>query len=535
MREPNISYMSHNRPAICITSGVYDRRALDCTATVPLINSLTHLAYLTSTSPRIREILVSDGGLERLIQILSVFDLPNDRRHLWKWSLAFQCVVNVGVRGTEQIRTRVVQAGAVHVVMRVLENFLQGVENARQQHHRKRDTTALGYPMVLSPTDSRGYSTLFQLPPPADNIANILTAASPFTPPPSRSITTTNNNHVRTSTSISPSSTTLQKKHRIMRVHTMRRSTLPYVKMDPAQRRRNRLVRVPTTELEALRDPRNSSIDNLFYREEDILLSLQLLAYLSKYPHIRNVFHSAYSINVFSLVERFCCHRVHSSPVQYWAGVIMRNACRKDEGRGGIRRCAYMQCGRWEKHQREFAKCRRCRKAKYCSKACQSKAWADGHRWWCIERQDHTNPTTTTTTATTTTTTTTATITAGNATTTTTTTTNGSNTTATAASAATTTAAAATAVAAAAAAIASTAVTPDIQGPTTTTTNNNNDSQVTTHHHHHHHHRHHHHAPPQQQPQQQQSPAMTNPTSTSAAVLAEEDTVQTVMETTTIL
>lgn len=311
-----------------------------------------------------------------------------------------------------------------------------------------------------------------------------------------------------------------------MRIHTTRRSTLPYVKMDPAQRRRNRLVRVPTTELEALRDPRNSSIDNLFYREEDILLSLQLLAYLSKYPHIRNVFHSAYNINVFSLVERFCCHRVHSSPVQYWAGVIMRNACRKDEGRGGIRRCAYMQCGRWEKHQREFAKCRRCRKAKYCSKACQSKAWADGHRWWCIERQDHTNPATTTTTTTATSTnTTTATITHGTTATTTTTTTtttaNGSNTTA-----------AATAVAAAAAAIAST---PDIQGTTTTTTTNtNNESQVTRHHHHHHR-RHHRHAPPQQQPQQQQSPAMTNPTSTSAAVVAEEDTVQTVMETTTIL
>ncbi|KAI7884338.1 hypothetical protein K492DRAFT_234886 [Lichtheimia hyalospora FSU 10163] len=528
MREPNISYMSHNRPAICITSGVYDRRALDCTATVPLINSLTHLAYLTSTSPRIREILVSDGGLERLIQILSIFDFPNDRRHLWKWSLAFQCVVNVGVRGTEQIRTRVVQAGAVHVVMRVLENFLQGVENARRQDLRKRDTstTTLGYPMVLCPRDRRGYGALFQLPPPADNIANILSAASPLNTP-SRSITNNNNNnqHVRISTS-SSTATTLQKTHRVMRTHTTRRSTLPYVKMDPAQRRRNRLVRVPTTELEALRDPRNSSIDNLFYREEDILLSLQLLAYLSKYPHIRNVFHSAYNINVFSLVERFCCHRVHSSPVQYWAGVIMRNACRKDEGRGGIRRCAYMQCGRWEKHQREFAKCRRCRKAKYCSKTCQSKAWADGHRWWCIERQDHTNPTTTTTT---TTNTTTATITAGNPTTTTTTTTNGSNTTA---------AAAATAVAAAAAAIASTTVTPDIQATTTTTTtttsNNNNDSQVTTHHHRHHH-RHHHHAPPQQQPQQQQSPAMTNPTSTSAAVVAEEDTVQTVMETTTIL
>jgi hypothetical protein len=26
--------------------------------------------------------------------------------------------------------------------------------------------------------------------------------------------------------------------------------------------------------------------------------------------------------------------------IQYWAGVIMRNACRKDDSRGGIRQCA---------------------------------------------------------------------------------------------------------------------------------------------------------------------------------------------------
>lgn len=32
------------------------------------------------------------------------------------------------------------------------------------------------------------------------------------------------------------------------------------------------------------------------------------------------------------------------------------------------------------------------RKAKYCSKACQSKAWADGHRWWCVERPHNTHP-----------------------------------------------------------------------------------------------------------------------------------------------
>lgn len=70
--------------------------------------------------------------------------------------------------------------------------------------------------------------------------------------------------------------------------------------------------------------------------------------------------------------------------IQYWAGVIMRNACRKDDARGGIRQCANMSCGKWEKFSREFAKCRRCRKAKYCSKECQSRAWQEGHRFWYV-------------------------------------------------------------------------------------------------------------------------------------------------------
>lgn len=151
------------------------------------------------------------------------------------------------------------------------------------------------------------------------------------------------------------------------------------------------------------------------YSEDNILLALQLLAYLSKYPHVRATFHHprrpmhrtfdlgddsdvplpqrpAYSEtpNIFSLVERFTFRPSPSDPlmfripseIQYWAGVIMRNACRKDDAQGGIRQCAYMSCGRWEKFPREFAKCRRCRKAKYCSKECQSKAWSEGHRFW---------------------------------------------------------------------------------------------------------------------------------------------------------
>ena len=44
-------------------------------------------------------------------------------------------------------------------------------------------------------------------------------------------------------------------------------------------------------------------------------------------------------------------------------------------------------CGRWERFPREFAKCRRCRKAKYCGKECQSTAWSEGHRFWCSAKE----------------------------------------------------------------------------------------------------------------------------------------------------
>ena len=50
-----------------------------------------------------------------------------------------------------------------------------------------------------------------------------------------------------------------------------------------------------------------------------------------------------------------------------------------------------MLCGKWETFPREFAKCRRCRKAKYCGKECQSKAWSEGHRFWCSVREGDDN------------------------------------------------------------------------------------------------------------------------------------------------
>ncbi|KAI9316988.1 hypothetical protein BX666DRAFT_1857831 [Dichotomocladium elegans] len=304
MREPNLCSPSQNRASLSITSALYDRRALDCTATLPLINSLTHLAYLTSTSPRIREILSRDGGLEQLVRILSTQQQPSDLRGLWKWSIAFQCVVNVGVRGTAQIRTRVVEAGVVAVVLRILQNFLRALEVVS---HEKNDGS---------------------------------------------------------------------------RSSRLQRHTFPYVRISEEQRRHKRKQR----QIFAPASSTSVNIDNVFYREEDILMSLQLLAYLSKYPHIRDLFHFGYDANIFSVVEKFT-FPIHPTPIQHWAGVVMRNACRKDETRGGIRSCVNMHCRRREQKPREFAKCRRCRKAKYCSKQCQSRAWNDGHRWWCIERQ----------------------------------------------------------------------------------------------------------------------------------------------------
>ncbi|PVF98514.1 hypothetical protein CPB86DRAFT_797308 [Serendipita vermifera] len=195
------------------------------------------------------------------------------------------------------------------------------------------------------------------------------------------------------------------------------------------------------------------------FRQEDVLRALQLLAYLTKYPHVRQEFYkkryyepatlseamapqnaergstdksstgnqrptlaqvapvtaalAAGQIpqvvqsqgpqitTLFSLVERFTFRpsmshlNLHPSmmiptippEIQSWAAVIMRNACRKDDSQGGIRQCANMTCGKWEKTPREFAKCRRCRKAKYCGKECQSKAWSMGHRYWCSARE----------------------------------------------------------------------------------------------------------------------------------------------------
>ena len=96
-----------------------------------------------------------DGGLERLVRMLHDFclsppppenpaliyglappssrppkPLPTlappafDRHAAYRFSLAFQSVVNIGVRGSEPIRGRVVEAGTLDVVGCILEAWL---------------------------------------------------------------------------------------------------------------------------------------------------------------------------------------------------------------------------------------------------------------------------------------------------------------------------------------------------------------------------------------------------------------------------
>ena len=616
MREVNFSIPNVNKASVNITTTLYDRRALDCTSSLPLINSLNHLAYLTTSSARIRDILTVDGGIERLVCILKD-GRSRDLMEMWKWSLAFQCVVNIGVRGSEGVRTRVVEADMVPVIATILDNYIRVVDKVRsrtepesQKHSSSRQaakSSSSNHEVVENdtvldsntPTDSR--SNRRQAPPPSieipqpyyqdnqptDSDAMDITSPprAPMTSPPERSTfrqdahnhRSHDTRHSRTghrlramqplATAVpsidtvegfglrpvrdterlpsmlpglqtgivsQPDSPTtpsgpLQPQNRDIppppppppaRQHpamphqpsasgesddangedstmgddnVLGQTTEPIVglpnrmeidgvdeqptaMLDDVSATRGLTVTDPSEEgqeaetfnithrsevdgsiinnngttqpngglgLSPTQAPNNpnsptlapspyalyfrdrsmsaQNVMSLMPRDEDVLMSLQLLAYVSKYCNLRSYFQRSHfvpklkvdremhllddteppspvadpeeedeyllpdDVNIFPLVEKFTV-RHHTKDMQYWACVVMRNLCRKDESRGGIRQCAYYKCGKWEEFQRQFAKCRRCRRTKYCSKDCQKAAWVY-HRHWC-----HTSP-----------------------------------------------------------------------------------------------------------------------------------------------
>ncbi|KAJ1887649.1 hypothetical protein LPJ66_009006, partial [Kickxella alabastrina] len=515
MRESNFHFPSTNKACVSITSALYDRRALDCTADLPLVNSLSHLNYLTSSSARIREILTTDGGLERLVRILRTTRVTEDTLHNWKWTMAFQCVVNVGVRGTTDIRQRVVQVGAVPILVEILHAYLLGTEVLRLEQKVGEAMNALSERMNIAKV--LDFSALPDAPTSDEHAA----INDPSNTVVSTHILASGANHstgvtssraasaavarsnaqaaaaaaVAAATGINPIPITVPQIHQQAPaatnnanrqqtrrvgegIHPLSRHVsysdvaaqgahvaipgthMPYNSNAYLYSEQERLQ----AEYDAARR-RLQAINHVMYRHDDVVLTLQLLAYLTKTPSQRQLLHecpllSAHiripsgadgpgpaasgsgsstngggvngyatssdledavqaaqlsaqanatagipaprrrkyardaTVDVFSIVERFTVQRAFPSDMVYWSAIVMRNSCRRDEARNNCRQCAYLKCQKWEVRQNEFAKCRRCRKAKYCSKSCQSKAWQEGHRNWCSERNpsNATNP-----------------------------------------------------------------------------------------------------------------------------------------------
>ncbi|KAI9734465.1 MAG: hypothetical protein M1818_006854 [Claussenomyces sp. TS43310] len=631
MREVNFSIPNVNKASVGITTALYDRRALDCTSTLPLINSLNHLAYLTTSSARIRDILTVDGGVERLVCLLKT-GRSKDMMDMWKWNLAFQCVVNIGVRGSENVRTRVVEADMVPVIATILDNYIKVVDKCREkaeeakvkalreappqcgnrhEHGRSNKTASFGNRSGGVDAEHRTFRR--QAPPPSldiptsfpdasasaegNAIADTLTPPQfPITSPPERTTFSVHRHHhyhhhhrsqearanllppsrhpiqplatavpsmdaadgfpnlrpVRdidrlpsmvpgfhnglTSQPESPTTPlapaqirspapsarptpaavsagrgrrrpsirhqasmagdsedangdsmasdesgepdiaggsaadiqsavgiqdisidendsmltavetplglttpTVSEAQDVGAFNITHRSAMdaismndattptgPTIGLSPAQTAMNN--NSPTTMNATIPrylldrpTPTNAQVLAAMPRDEDVLMSLQLLAYVSKYCNLRSYFQKSHLVpklkigtelhlldhdesicmqtsleeeeweeeyllpddfNIFPLVEKFTV-RHHSQDMRYWAGVVMRNLCRKDDSRGGIRQCAYYECGKWEEFTRQFAKCRRCRRTKYCSKECQKSAWVY-HRHWCV-------------------------------------------------------------------------------------------------------------------------------------------------------
>src|SRR5699024_10786303 len=133
--------------------------------------------------------------------------------------------------------------------------------------------------------------------------------------------------------------------------------------LSPAQAANNATspTLVPSPYSLYLRDrPTTQGVLTAMPRDEDVLMSIQLLAYVSKYCNLRSFFLNSHlvpklkidrelhmldegaspidipededeyllpdDVNVFPLVEKFTV-RHHSQDMRYWASVVMRNLC----------------------------------------------------------------------------------------------------------------------------------------------------------------------------------------------------------------
>ncbi|ODQ81230.1 hypothetical protein BABINDRAFT_23201, partial [Babjeviella inositovora NRRL Y-12698] len=513
MRESNYKSIVGNRAAVCITTSLYDRRALDCTSDRPLVNSLNHLTFLASSSAKVRETLANDGGLERLIDILhecrgqSTCQNPQPAQGsllvAWKWTLAFQCLVLVGTRGTERIRKRVVEAGMIPIIATVLDNYL--LQHAPPAIHTPGERVLVApRDLTSAPATATVSMNLTNL-----NISNPVPEPADFLP--DRLVNTRGRPDQPVQQQLHPQSVRASNSaDEIETILLMMNDDSP---RDHSQRIAALIedeINQGRTDFSQMQLPRVFENGVLIPRDDDVVWSLQLLAFISKYAYLKQDLQETYikrgmslrdgpthtsvcvpglenddmendsdsvmddltqsqtqmtghlqsqliessdcssklekavcfrkirstvtkkmqfeqmltrfscvqkglcdkrklsakwdydtydlvsdedmdhsldaleKVNIFQLVEKYSVKLVNTQDMCYWSGVVMRNSCRKDDARGGVRQCAYFDCGKWEEFPRQFAKCRRCKRTKYCSKDCQLKAW-NYHRHWCVQ------------------------------------------------------------------------------------------------------------------------------------------------------
>ncbi|CCD26405.1 MYND-type zinc finger protein MUB1 NDAI_0H02310 [Naumovozyma dairenensis CBS 421] len=524
MRDSTHFFIPRNRPVVISNASVYNRKSLDTNSKIPLVNSLNHLTYLISNSPKVRETVANDGALKRLISILrnchfsvhETMDERNDRinRHTmaretwqrrqhvllaWEWTLAFQCLVLTGTRGSEETRQKVVEAGILPLLATVLDNYLiyhmhyDFVKKEYLSVHFVTLETELIYDRIKRikfGTYNKTYEEYVQYLFGNDIFNGIEHEQNLF------------DEDFLSSTMTQP-------------------SDFGEVWQDPTVddqtwNEENTFLDLPTSyEPVSIKFPRRFYLGKIVPTHDDLVWSLQLLAFISKYPYMKSklqkcelipslsfrpilergqyllngmdaedvdvpVFHknctsktgepflhvaksstmkdsftieleaiaskcndlrlkkmelrdpyerlnvtlpkvkdnkrrtkaqrltehfnsnSSYNamseeltdntwqhiisknyLNIFQLVERFTSsngQKTNPREFVYWSSVIMRNSCRKNET--GVRQCANVSCGKWEEYPKQFSKCHRCRRTKYCSKQCQVNSW-EYHRYWC--------------------------------------------------------------------------------------------------------------------------------------------------------
>lgn len=513
MRDSNHRSVVLNRSSITITSAVYDRRALDCNSEIPLINSLNHLTYLTSNSAKVRETVASDGALVRLVSILHdcyiavqelssvqlrysltpVEKVARERKLAmvaWKWTLAFQCLVLTGTRGTEQIRKEVVYSGVIPILATVLDNYLIFEKNYDFLQDKTIEFDFKKFNYTENPLMSEFfkddnqlrqlcelYKTLVKDEPSegiiacGDNLCepNIMRLSTTFNELWNTSMSRNgrkeleSDNYDNIVVSI-PRSFFMGKiipkaddvtwslqllafisKYTYMKPHLQKvqlveslslRVVLTNIRMKQEQGLDMTPLRISDAgglqededDIEELNEPDDIMID----RDDPFLIEIESLCGALKsvdfpkrckdqpivdftghgkplsrkerFLNLKGAFEKQCNydtvvktlnsetwdhimnmkfLNLFPLVERFTVKRENERDMTYWSSVIMRNSCRKNETTG-VRQCANFACGKWEDYPKQFAKCRRCKRTKYCSRECQLHSW-NYHRYWCQE------------------------------------------------------------------------------------------------------------------------------------------------------